>query len=227
MSEELSITDLRIVVAAESHNSSLLNPDWLIRRGVILEDWGWEQEHAPICTPTLSRVAYDSGVSIEIQPDHAIFTHRSEDFSPDDTRMPEIARRCVKQLPEVNYTAAGINPLGHIRTTSVEEARAYVKTHFLKDGPWHAFGNGLSSALIQVIYEYDRRRLGLTIEPGEHTASSGERYPAVLYRGNAHTALHGDTPDEKYKDLLRILKNWRVCYNEYIDAAKGYCLREE
>ena len=96
--EELRLlhASFSMIVTAEQHNPSLLNPDFLRIRGIVPDDWTVRET---LTTPMLSLVRYDNGFAVLVKPERLQFSWRVEHFE-------EVAKVCasyIKTLPHVRY----------------------------------------------------------------------------------------------------------------------------
>jgi len=65
MPKRLIISELAIVVAAQNHNPTILNPDFLKHSQIVPKEWVLREP--PLCTEPLARVAYTNGVTLVAQ----------------------------------------------------------------------------------------------------------------------------------------------------------------
>ena len=66
---EPDLLQFSIVVRGESHNPTVLNPDFLAIQGIIPHAWGWKVQQKVITTPMVAMVEYANGVSLQVQPE--------------------------------------------------------------------------------------------------------------------------------------------------------------
>ena len=64
---DIELIQFSIVLVANDHNPSLINPDFLERTGIIDKEWGWKPKGDLITTPPFATVPYDSGVTITVE----------------------------------------------------------------------------------------------------------------------------------------------------------------
>src|SRR5712671_3752569 len=102
---KLEIPELAIVIAAQNHNPTVLNSDFLLYNGIVPDSWIPSEDR--LSTPVLSQVAYEEqGIGIASQPDKVVFTRRNGDLrdSPDPD-LAAVAIAYAKTLPHVDYKA--------------------------------------------------------------------------------------------------------------------------
>jgi len=71
INKKVILTELGIVIVAQNHNPTILNPDFLKRNKIVPENW--ELACPPICLPPVARVSFTKGVNIFSQPERIIF----------------------------------------------------------------------------------------------------------------------------------------------------------
>jgi hypothetical protein len=127
------IVETSIVIVGEDCNPSILNPDFLRVQGIVPQDWGWELADAPLTTRNLSTVAYDSQVTLMVEPNRFQVKDGSGSAPDPDSRILHIARRYIEVLPHVRYTGVGNN---FQRFFAVEDPVGFLRERFIKPGPW-------------------------------------------------------------------------------------------
>ena len=73
----ISHFEFSVVVVANDHNPSILNPDFLERQGIVQEGWGWTVMGSAITTPPFATVSYDSGVTVSVESNRLQVTDTS------------------------------------------------------------------------------------------------------------------------------------------------------
>ena len=120
---------LGVVVVAKYHNPSILNKDFLLRRGIVPESWRSEET---ITTPAVSVVKYSNGVQWTIDQDRLTITEACDrPFQQnEDSEVHDRAILYVETLPHTPYTALGLN-----YTTSVirRDPDSWITEHFLNE----------------------------------------------------------------------------------------------
>lgn len=172
-----------IVIIAADHNPTILNPDFLRMRGIVPEDWCWELASPPIVTPPFATVQYESGVSISVESNKLQIAD-TKTSEPTESNIVEIANQYVKVVPHVRYTAVGINYRSAIE---VEHVDTYLKSQFLKKGPWDSDDNPMNSVGLNFVYPVESGRLVLSIDSGTVSdTSSGEEQKKSVIIANAN-----------------------------------------
>jgi len=146
MSFELA--QFSIVIVGKGHNPTILNPDFLAIRGIVPRAWGWEPAEV-LTTPPLSLVRYPIGVSIQMDPQRLQISDLQPGEPPVESKIIPIARAIVETLPNVRYTAVGINFQAIAR---VESPDRFLKARFLKPGPWDTAEHPVQMAGFRLVY---------------------------------------------------------------------------
>jgi len=64
----IDLVQFSIIVVANDHNPSLINPDFLERTGIVDAAWAWKRGTDAISTPAFATLSYDAGVTITVEP---------------------------------------------------------------------------------------------------------------------------------------------------------------
>jgi hypothetical protein len=166
------------VVAGESHNPTILNPDFLIRNEIIDIGWGWEVKDT-ITTPPFSVVSYTNGVEITVQEGKLQVTqHCAQGQEVNFMLTASIARKYVKVLPHANYTATGNNFQSYV---PIEKPDTYLIDNFLSNRPWM---KGVTAAGIRLVFEIPDGMANFSFDGGSVTLNGDEPQEAILINCN-------------------------------------------
>ena len=99
---------LAVVVMAKYHNTSILNKDFLARRGIVPDSWTSVET---ITTLPVSVIKYSNGVQWMVDQDRLIITEACDrPFQQnEDSMVHDRASLYVEALPHTPYTALGLN----------------------------------------------------------------------------------------------------------------------
>ncbi len=224
MEYNLLVRSLDIIVAAQNHNPSILNPDFLYRNKIVNEDWGWELARDPISTPPFSQVVFKSGVSISAQFERVIFSETEKSNLPEGTRVADIATKYAETLPHVTYTAIGINPKGHVLVESSEAARAFIMDRLIREGPWTSFGDAPVTGSAKLVFDVEEAKFILSVDQGEIAEANEPNRPCVLFQGNFHRDVKGEDHDAKFEYVRSTIKSWRKDYDLFVEVIQSHFL---
>jgi len=123
--------EFSIVVVANDHNPTIINPDFL-RINHIAEE-GWKPTDSPVSTPAFSRVMYDNGLTITVDPNRLNIVDASRNPSVLDSPAIKVAEKYAEELPHIRYSAIGFNFRVFYEAENPDEI---IKSKFLNDGLW-------------------------------------------------------------------------------------------
>ncbi|MCG2659466.1 MAG: hypothetical protein L6437_04370 [Kiritimatiellae bacterium] len=222
-----TLDEIDLVVIAQNHNPSILNPDFLIRMGIVDHNWGWELVRSPVSTPHFSKVEYQSGVSIQAFFERLIFSDGNEENIAKGTRLSAIARKYIETLPHVSYSAIGVNLKVHVVAESDEKAAGFVLDHLVGDGPWKEFEGGPVGASLNLAYKMGDCLLNLAISTAKVKAADKKESPCIVFAANFHRSLKGDSPLAKIQHLLDVIGKWNNDGATFLDLIRDRFLKEK
>ena len=194
-----------VVIAGRSHNPTLLNPDFLELRDIVMKDWGWKVAEV-ITTPPLALVRYDNGVSIHVEADKLQVVDLNAGPDPTKSRAAGIAASYVKTLPHVRFSAVGVNYQSVIEVPGTSP-KDFIKNRFLSSGPWDAPEHPLAAAGVRLQYPLgEDGRITLSVDTGtvELGRIDKERLTklVVLTNANFHRPCKDYPGEEKVAEHL-------------------------
>ena len=105
MNQTLITQEFGIIIAAKNHKPTILNVDFLKYSGIVPTDW--ELARQPIYTQSVSQVAFTNGVAIVAEPTRIMFIEAIENKAAKEISVPNIAKKYISALPNVEYEANG------------------------------------------------------------------------------------------------------------------------
>jgi hypothetical protein len=151
-----------VVLTADAHNPTLLNPDFLIRNKIIPEEWNITETFT---TPPFSVVTFEN-ITISMQQNRLEVRETINNFSAqNDTPIYNIAKNIVMLLKFVNYKSMGLN--WNIYYPIEQESDSWVINKFLNSEIKDKSLDALSSCQITLRYDTTDSRLNLTLSPKE------------------------------------------------------------
>jgi hypothetical protein len=163
---DLEIPELAIAIAAQQHNPTILNAEFLDYNEIVPHEWVPSEDR--FSTPVFSQVEYqEQGISINCQPDKVVFTRANGDIrkSPEPD-VAALATAYVCALPHVQYKDIGVMIDGHVVVEAgMQEARRQVIDNYVAKGPWCDYGNGLDDAMVNLAYEIEQTTVRMSIFP--------------------------------------------------------------
>jgi hypothetical protein len=108
---DLYLLNANIVVLAEGHNPTILNPHFLQSSGIVPRP-ARTVEGQVFMTPALSHVLYEDGLEFTVQGERLQIAVTGPTFETvGQSELPDYALRYLEMLPHVRYTAVGVNLL--------------------------------------------------------------------------------------------------------------------
>ena len=206
---ETKFVELSLVILANDHNPTILNPDFLKLNKIVKDEWEWNVIGQSITTPAFSTVSYDSGSVITVEPIKFQITDRSgQDI--EKSHICELAADYVETLPHVEYNALGVN---FTMLAIVDNATAFLTERFLKDGDWNKGNDTMQSVGLKFTYELENVSIAFSIERG---AQDAIEKPFIASGANFHRNLDiNNMPTSKQiKNILDdITSDWEK-FNE-------------
>lgn len=151
------------VIVGQSHNPTILNPDWLAHQGIVPKSWGWTVKDT-MTIPPLSLVRYENGVTITVEQEKLTVADPNVEEGPKNSKVTEIASGYMNTLPHVAYKAVGNNFQGLI---PMEKPEQYLQERFLKTGPWSEVSPVLDGVGIRLMFPLEGNgKFTLTVDIG-------------------------------------------------------------
>ncbi|HEY5602855.1 MAG TPA: hypothetical protein VIM41_07095 [Gammaproteobacteria bacterium] len=199
---QISQNQFSIVVLAENHNPTIINPDFCDRKSIVDPSWGWKLKGDQITTPPFAKVQYENGVTITVEFGKLQVTDPGG--SKDNmSKIREIVIKYIKELPNINYKAVGIN-FRSVITNGIDST--YLKDKFLKEGPWDTKDSPLQAVGYKFNYDIDNGKIGLSIDSGTLSSDVGntiEENPVIIIGANFHRGFEAGA----YKEIISAIEN--------------------
>ena len=98
--------NVSVVVTAEFHNPSILNPDFLVSRGIVPADWSVGET---LTTPPVSVVKYTNGIAWTVDQSRLAVTENCGPAFRDRYESHALVAAYLRRLPHVPYRGLGLN----------------------------------------------------------------------------------------------------------------------
>jgi hypothetical protein len=195
---KFSLHWVNIVILAEFHNPSILNPDFLKGNKIVPQDW---EAVEVLTTPAFASVKYSNNVVFFV--DRERFEVRREcggEFLK-NYDIHDMAATYVNVLPHVRYTTMGLNWQISIENAEPEK---FVTERFLKAEAWKDSGLALLNSSVNLNFEIDSVVCKLNFMAGRAKVADQE-HPAVIISINFH-----HKGPFTIEELTNILKLWKI-----------------
>ena len=200
---EIILTNFSIVVLAQAHNPSILNPDFLKNNKIV--DANFTPKDV-ICTPPVAQVSFHEGISIIADFERLQFIDHVSERIPHNSQISEIATRYISALPHVRYTAIGINFIGHYLCKSTNNASSYISDKFIKEGFWLSAGDELTNVGLKFVYLFGKIKCTISMESAEVIKPETGKVPAILINANYNL----DVKDSNIQEIKAFISDWKI-----------------
>ena len=210
-----TIQELSIILVAQNINLTVLTQEFLKYSGIVPADWNLSQP--PISNPQISQVIFTNGISLIAQFNTITFSESLQAKTPDDLKIPAIARKYVETLPNADYQAVGtkVRSFFLLEDESEYAARNYIFSTLLVSGPWYEVGKAPVRAALNLNYQLEDGELNMIISEAKLQLPDKPPQFAVLFTGNFPHQIVGDTPPQKLKHLYQLIEGWRENLKTY------------
>ena len=171
-----------VVVTAEFHNPSILNPDFLVSKEIVPE--GWEVSET-ITTPSVSVVSYSQGIQWRVDQSQLNVVENCESSFRDNYRVYGLVNAYLAKLPHVPYRSLGLNCVVSIKQSDPEQ---WLTQQFLQSGPWLEGEPKVLGMEPKFSLDAGDAVCNLSFNAGQSTPPQGEPETAVIVRSNVHHA---------------------------------------
>lgn len=204
---EKKFIEFSLVTLANDHNPTLLNPDFLQRNQIVLDDWDWRVVGLPITTPAIATVQYDSKVAVTVEPTKLQVTDNSE-AAISESHICELASNYLKVLPHVQYNALGVN---FTTLTFVDDVNEFLISRFLKAGNWNSDKNQLQGTGYKFVYPMENGRIVFSVDVGTR---QGNDKPFIVSKANFHRNLDPEIRPTS-KQVINFLENIKADWERF------------
>ena len=175
---------VNVVVTAEFHNPSILNPDFLASQKIVPPDWTVTES---ITTPPVSIVRYSKGKGIQWMVDQSTLAVTEFCESPfrDHYDIYQLVQAYLDKLPHVPYRSLGLNWTVSLKRTEPEK---WITERFLKPGSWVGSDPKLLGMLPKFTVDVDGAVCDLTLRAGNVPTGGDGVDDAVTIDCNVHHA---------------------------------------
>jgi len=200
---KINLTNFSIVVLAQAHNPSILNPDFLKNNKIVDASFTPKDVY---CTPPIAQVSFDEGISIIAEFERLQFIDHVSERIPHKSQIAEIATKYISVLPHVRYTAAGINFIGHYLWENTNIASSFISNKFIREGPGLSAGDGLTNIGLKFVYLFGKIKCTISIESTEMIREENKKIPVILINANYNL----DVKDNNIQEIKSFISDWKI-----------------
>jgi hypothetical protein len=196
--------DLSLVFALSAYNPQILTVKFLKTQGIIPNDWQLVQPEQS--TARQIDLLFKNGVRITGQPGAIRFVESLVGKNLNSLLAPPVARQFAAVMSDLEYRAVGINPRRYgAFTESQNAAQDFINESLLTPKGWQAVGTQPVRTNIDLGFTLDHGLLRVNIQAAQLQRHNQEPVPAVLFMGNYHYAVRGDTSAKRLLSLNQAL----------------------
>ena len=173
-----------VVVTAEFHNPSILNPDFLVSREIVPS--GWVVTEA-VTTPPVSVVQYDNGIQWMVDQSNLTVTEICESPFKDNYHVYGLVSAYLAKLPHVPYRSLGLNCVASLKQ---DHPAKWLIERFLKLGTWFEGEPEIIGLEPSFVMDAGDAMCNLSLREGWVQNPNGEdQESAVIASVNVHHAV--------------------------------------
>ena len=170
-------------------------------------------------SPMASQVSYRNGEkALVVSSDLSRLAFLEKGVEKNEFACPDMARRYLKTVPHVRYTAVGINP--SLRASVADGVGKDILTKsLLRSGPWGDY-EGVSPVL-EASFAYDLGGKKISLSVGlDSTGQVDEKKGGVIFRGNIHRDIRSEK--DSANAAVGIVAEWRDDLGAFCKMASSF-----
>lgn len=216
----VELSGLSVVVAATSNNPTILNADFLKHNGIVLENHIVVENPPQVSTPAFSQVAFENGLIIRADPARILFEQFTDSLTIEDIVCADIAKRYIKTIPHVPYSAIGINVHGY--GVQKKRVRKKVSDALVEKGKWMKIKTVTPEFQLKAIYKFDDKKVTLDIAENLTSQKDAERAPRIIFQANIHRDITETNQQMRINTLLSILDSWKGDLSDFHSLVENF-----
>ncbi|VVM07113.1 hypothetical protein [Methylacidimicrobium tartarophylax] len=202
-----------VLLASAGLSPGIINGDFLKKQRVIPDEWEIAAQPPSMNSPTVSSVAFGSGVSILSLSDRLQVSDRLLAGDAAQSSVAQIAKGLVGVFPHARYSAVGINFRAFVELSS--DGVGFLRRQFLKEGAWLEQKKELCGVGLRFSYSLDGARMNLQLDDGELTKEGGEKVNGIVIFCNFHCNINKEHPvKDRAEEILERFGTYWTLYRE-------------
>ncbi|MGB7084838.1 MAG: hypothetical protein WBD47_04745 [Phormidesmis sp.] len=223
MTKSLDIQEVAIVLQASNLDPAILNPSLFDYSAIFPTDW--EVMRQPVYQRNGVQMLFKNGIGLVVQPNRIVLSELVLGKQIHELQVADLMAKWIEALPNIDYRALGINPTGMVSFPEEQTGAAdFLRSTLLTDSVRRDMPE-LAKASLTLAYQIERGMLNLSIQEGTARLPESQTISALLYSGNCHYALQGDSRSERTDDLKNLLGQWQSGIDTYCDLVGNRLLR--
>ena len=176
------LQSVSVVITAEFHNPSILNPDFLVSKGIVPPEWKVAEA---ITTPPVAIVRYDRGIQWIVEQSKLIVTEERGSSFGDHYEVHGLVRKYLENLPHVSYRSLGLNWAASFRR---DDPEGWLTQRFLKPGKWLQGKPELVGMAVNFAMDAVDAECRVAFSAGNVSPDASEEQDAIIGEVNMHHA---------------------------------------
>ena len=218
---DVRLSGISVVIVANSNNPTILNQDFLYHNGIVPKDWTLEKNMPPVMTPAVSQITFENGFKVIAELNRILFEQFTVPLKEEDIVCADIAKRYLRTVPHVPYTAVGINLHGY--RTYQKQASETVSDLLIKKGGWMNFREAAPSFQVKAVYGYEDKTITLDIAENFIKEKDAKEVPAVVFNANIHRDISDETNQQmRVSKLVSILDSCNKDISDFCLLTKEF-----
>ena len=218
---DVRLSGISVVLVANSNNPTILNQDFLYHNGIVPKDWTLEKNMPPVMTPAVSQITFENGFKVIAELNRILFEQFTVPLKEEDIVCADIAKRYLRTVPHVPYTAVGINLHGY--RTYQKQASETVSDLLIKKGGWMNFREAAPSFQVKAVYGYEDKTITLDIAENFIKEKDAKEVPAVVFNANIHRDISDETNQQmRVSKLVSILDSCNKDISDFCLLTKEF-----
>ena len=222
MTRTVTVQEIVAILATQGQTPSVVNAEFLQYSGIIPDDW--ELTRQPVYTDDVAQMAYNTNVTVTVQPNRIVVAQALEGQLPEDLQCTQIARQLAMALPKVNYRAFGFNAIGYVPFPEGKTAiHQYLNQTLLAPGPWQEFQGAAVDPALELAYNLPQGRLSLSAREAvlRKRDPAEDETPIVSFTGTIEHVLNQTDAAAKLEALIGYLDHWHDDLKTYTDLVNN------
>ena len=174
------VLSANIVVLAQFHNPSILNPDFLRINKIVDEKWGVDET---ITTPPFSQTRFANGITFTVDNERFNITQKIDGDYPKSLPIYNMATGYIKILEHVKYTAMGLN---WDIVVPMKSPYSWMIGHFIKKASIPKSSPAIDELNLTMKFDFSGNIASFQFSPKSITIGDKPALDGVRVRANIH-----------------------------------------
>ena len=198
------VLSANIVVLAQFHNPSILNPDFLRINHIVDEKWAVAET---ITTTPFAQTRFTNGITLTVDNERFNITQMINGDYPESSPIYDMATDYIKILEHVKYTAMGLN---WDIVVPMKSPDSWMIEHFIKKASIPKSGPAIDGLNLTMKFDFLGNAASFQFSPKSIIIGDKPALDVVQVRANIHYDKTGSPEIQKnletWKDAQEFIK---------------------